>query len=195
LRQLDLKRIVAYSSIAHMNFSLLGLFSGTYEGCTGALVVFIGHALVSGAMFFLVGVLYDRYKSRLSFYYSGLVMRMPVFSCFFLFFSLSNIAFPGTANFLGEVLILCGLVPGFFITFLLAGVLTFIGTIYTLWLYNRTTFGTVKTHLLFSLYDLTRRETSILFFFFVPTLVLGFYPELVLDVLSLPILFSLSFSF
>lgn len=109
LRQIDLKRIIAYSSVAHMNLVVLGLFSGTPQGIAGAIFLMVGHGVVSAAMFFCVGIIYDRYHSRLLKYYGGLVSVMPMFSTFFFLFTLANMSFPGTSNFLGELLIFIGL--------------------------------------------------------------------------------------
>lgn len=109
IRQVDLKRIIAYSSVAHMNLVVLGLFSFSSQGIEGALFLMVGHGVVSAALFFCVGVLYDRYHSRLIRYYGGLVTVMPLFSTFFFFFTLANMSFPGTSNFLGELLIFTGL--------------------------------------------------------------------------------------
>lgn len=108
LRQLDLKRIVAYSSVAHMNFCLLGLFSNTLSGVVGALFLSVSHGFVASALFLCIGILYDRHHTRLIKYYSGLTTVMPVFSVVFLVFSLSNMGLPGTSSFIGEVLILIG---------------------------------------------------------------------------------------
>jgi NADH:ubiquinone oxidoreductase subunit 4 (subunit M) len=109
IRQVDLKKIIAYSSVAHMNLCVLGIFSLNIQGLEGSVVLMIGHGIVSGALFLLVGVLYDRHHSRLIRYYSGLTQVMPLFSSFFLFFSLANIGLPGTSNFIGELLIFVGL--------------------------------------------------------------------------------------
>jgi NADH:ubiquinone oxidoreductase subunit 4 (subunit M) len=108
LRQIDLKRIVAYSSVAHMNFSMLGLFSNTLQGLVGGVFLSISHGFVASALFLCIGVLYDRHHTRLLKYYSGLTVVMPVFSIIFLFFSLSNLGLPGTSSFVGELLILLG---------------------------------------------------------------------------------------
>lgn len=109
VRQIDLKRIIAYSSVAHMNLVVLGLFSFSVQGVEGALFLMVGHGVVSAALFFCVGVLYDRYHSRLLRYYGGLVTVMPTFATFFFIFTLANMSFPGTSNFLGELLIFVGL--------------------------------------------------------------------------------------
>lgn len=103
--QIDIKKIIAYSSIAHMNFLLFGLFSQNILGLLGSFYMVFGHSLTSSALFFGIGVLYDRYKTRLLFYYSSLMTFMPVFSLFYFIFLLSNFAFPFTVNFVGEFLI------------------------------------------------------------------------------------------
>jgi NADH-ubiquinone oxidoreductase chain 4 len=108
IRQIDLKRIIAYSSVAHMNFGLLGLFSNTVQGLIGGLFLAISHGFVASALFLCVGILYDRHHTRLLKYYSGLTLVMPMFSLIFLFFSLSNLGLPGTSSFVGELLILIG---------------------------------------------------------------------------------------
>lgn len=109
LRQQDLKKIVAYSSISHLNFCMLGLFSGTTLGLEGSLFLMLSHGIVSSGLFICVGVIYDRYKTRLLNYYSGLINIMPMFSCILFLFILSNLSFPGTSNFVGELLIFISL--------------------------------------------------------------------------------------
>jgi len=108
LRQTDLKRIIAYSSIAHMNLVVLGLFSFNNLGLEGGLLQSINHGFVSGALFLLIGVVYNRYHSRLLIYYGGLVYTMPIYASIFLYFTLANIALPGTSSFIGEFLLLLG---------------------------------------------------------------------------------------
>lgn len=109
IRQIDLKRIIAYSSVAHMNLVMLGLFSYNQQGIEGAVYLMVGHGIVSTALFFCVGVLYDRYHSRLLRYYGGLVSVMPLFAFFMFSFTLANMSFPGTSNFLGELLVFLGI--------------------------------------------------------------------------------------
>ena len=109
LRQIDLKKIIAYSSVVHMNFALIGLFSLTLEGIQGSIYLMLSHGIVSGALFLCIGCLYDRYHTRILNYYSGLVITMPIFSIVFLIFTLANIAFPGTSSFVGEFLIFLGI--------------------------------------------------------------------------------------
>jgi NADH-quinone oxidoreductase subunit M len=106
IRQIDLKKIIAYSSVAHMNFALLGLFINNNTGLAGTIYLMLGHGIVSSALFICVGILYDRYHNRTILYYGGLVQVMPLFSVCFLIFTLANISFPGTINFVGELLIL-----------------------------------------------------------------------------------------
>jgi NADH:ubiquinone oxidoreductase subunit 4 (subunit M) len=110
IRQIDLKKIIAYSSIVHMNFALLGLFTNDIEGLQGSLYIMLSHGIVSSALFLCIGILYDKYKTRLITYYGGLVNFMPLFSFFFLSFILSNLGFPGTSSFIGEILVLISIV-------------------------------------------------------------------------------------
>lgn len=109
IRQSDIKRIIAYSSIAHMNLIVLGIFTCTFQGLDGAIYLMIGHGIVSSGLFLCVGVLYDRYHTRLLRYYGGVGQIMPLFSIFFFLFTLANMSFPGTSNFIGEFLIFVGL--------------------------------------------------------------------------------------
>lgn len=115
LRQIDLKKIIAYSSISHMGFVTLGIFSLNSISIEGSIILMLSHGLISSAMFFCIGVLYDRFSTRILKYYNGLVQVMPLFSIFFMFFSFSNISFPGTSSFIGEFMILSGLVRFSFI--------------------------------------------------------------------------------
>jgi len=109
IRQLDMKRIIAYSSIAHMNIAVLGLFTYSQAGIEGSIYLMVAHGLVSSALFFCIGILYDQSHTRLLQYYGGISMVMPVFSTVFFIFTLANIGFPGTSNFIGELLIFVGL--------------------------------------------------------------------------------------
>jgi NADH-quinone oxidoreductase subunit M len=108
IRQIDLKKVIAYSSVAHMNFALLGLFANNMQGIEGSMFFMLGHGVVSSALFLIIGMLYDRYHTRNILYYGGLVQVMPIFSLFFLIFILANIGLPGTVNFIGEFLVLVG---------------------------------------------------------------------------------------
>jgi len=106
LRQIDIKKIIAYSSVGHMNICVLGLCTLHPIPIVGSILLMFGHGFVSAGLFFLVGILYDRYKTKLIFYYSGVTQLMPIFSTFFFFFIISNISIPGTSNFIGELFIL-----------------------------------------------------------------------------------------
>jgi NADH-ubiquinone oxidoreductase chain 4 len=110
LRQIDAKRIVAYSSVAHMNFAVIGLFTNSLDGILGSMLFMFSHGLVSGGMFYLIGILYKRYGTRSLFYYGGFLKYMPIFSMLFFFFVLGNIAFPLSFNFVGELLIFFSIV-------------------------------------------------------------------------------------
>jgi len=188
LRQLDMKRIVAYSSVAHMNVGLVGLFSLTSEGAAGFYYVMLGHGVVSSALFFIVGILYDRYHSRLYTYYSGVALRMPLYAMFFCFFTVANVAFPGTWNFVGELLICFGL--GRFSLFLLlvTGFSLFFSTVYSFWLYNRICFGTIRVSGQRFFYDLTYREFFVFLSLSLATVAGGLFPSVILESLSLNLL-------
>jgi len=108
VNQIDMKKLIAYSSIAHMNFALFGIFCEIAVGLSGAFLIMIAHAFTSSALFLCVGMLYERYKTRIIFYYGGLVNFMPLFSLLFFILLLSNFGFPGTFNFAGEFLVLVG---------------------------------------------------------------------------------------
>jgi NADH:ubiquinone oxidoreductase subunit 4 (subunit M) len=132
IRQIDLKRIIAYSSIAHMNLVVLGIFSLNTQGIDGAIYLMIGHGIVSSALFFIVGFLYDRFHTKLLRYYGGLIYTMPLFGILFFLFTLGNIGFPTTSNFIGEFLILIGIfIKNPFIT-LYAGIGIILSAVYSM---------------------------------------------------------------
>jgi proton-translocating NADH-quinone oxidoreductase chain M len=158
IRQIDLKRIIAYSSIAHMNMVVLGIFANNWQGLEGALYLMIGHGIVSSALFFLVGVIYDRFHTRLLRYYGGLIQVMPIFGIFFFFFTLGNIGFPGTSNFIGEILILVGIFEKNILIAVFAGFGVILSAVYSMWLYNRLFFGTLKLNYGFYFIDLIWSE-------------------------------------
>lgn len=184
IRQTDIKRIIAYSSVAHMNLVTIGLFSFTLLGLEGALLQSISHGFVASALFFMIGILYTRYHSRFLFYYGGLIHLMPLFTSFFLFFILANIAMPGTSSFMGEFLLLLGVYQNSFLLCVLAtlGVI-FCGS-YSLWLYNRICFGNLKKNNTLLYQDLTRKEFLILFPFFVLVILFGIKPMILLEKLQ-----------
>lgn len=176
ISQVDIKKIIAYSSVAHMNFLLLGLFSQNLLGVTGAFYMLFGHALTSSALFFGIGILYERYKTRLLFYYGSLTTFMPIFSFFYFVFILSNFAFPLTVNFVGEFLIGVG---GVFVssTLYFLNCLPLVITLfYSLNLYIRIFLGTIPYFLRFYS-DLTRLEFFILFILFILVVFYGVFPK------------------
>jgi len=144
IRQIDLKKIIAYSSVGHMNFVMLGIFSGTVEGIEGAIFLMISHGIVSSGLFMCVGILYDRYKTRVIEYYGGLAAKMPIFAVFFFIFTLANVGMPGTSSFIGEILILIGITHVNTTVAVLGFTGMIFGAVYSVWLYNRVMFGTIK---------------------------------------------------
>nr|YP_010619975.1 NADH dehydrogenase subunit 4 [Xiphosiphonia pinnulata]WAX03988.1 NADH dehydrogenase subunit 4 [Xiphosiphonia pinnulata] len=177
LRQIDLKKIIAYSSIAHMGFVTLGIFSLNINGIEGSIILMLSHGLISSAMFFCIGILYDRYNTRILKYFSGLNHVMPLFVIFFMFFSFSNISFPGTSNFIGELLILIGLskISFILVSFALIGVI--LSASYTIWLLNRISFGLLNIYYFNQFQDISRREFYIMFILSFVILWLGIFPN------------------
>lgn len=185
IRQTDLKRIIAYSSVAHMNLVTMGIFSFNIIGIEGSIMQSISHGFVSGAMFLLVGILYDRYHSRLLYYYGGLVHMMPVYAVLFLIFTMANIALPGTSSFVGEFLLLTGIYK----VNILSSVISALGVIlcgaYSLWLYNRIIFGNLKINHTLLFKDITFREFAILFPLLFLVFLMGIYPTFFLNFIHL----------
>lgn len=184
IRQSDLKKIIAYSSIAHMNLIVLGLFSGSFQGIDGAIYLMIGHGVVSAALFFCVGVLYDRYHTRAIKHYSGLVQAMPLFAIAFFLFTLGNMGFPGTSNFIGEFLIMVGIFSKNMFLLVLATSTIVLGAAYSVWLYNRVAFGTGK---ITEYSDLNNVELLILGILIFTMIILGGQTENVTDITTVAI--------
>lgn len=181
LRQIDLKKIIAYSSVAHMNFVTLGLFSLNTAGVEGSVLLMLSHGLVSPALFLCVGVLYDRHKTRLLRYYSGCGRTMPVFAVVFVFFTMANISLPGTSSFIGEFLVLTGAYQSSSTVAVLAATGMVLGAAYALWLCNRLLYGVSKPDAVAAWSDMSRRECAMLAPFVVAILWMGVYPEPFLD--------------
>lgn len=181
LRQTDLKRIIAYSSIAHMSLVVLGLFSFHSLGIEGAILQSISHGFVAGGLFLLIGILYERYHSRFLYYYGGLVHFMPIYSSIFLIFTMSNIALPGTSSFIGEFMILIGTYKTSIFVTILASLGVILSGTYSLWLYNRMIFGNIKENYTILFKDLTLREFFIVFPLIVFILLLGLSPNIFLS--------------
>ena len=177
IRQTDLKRIIAYSSVAHMNLVTLGIFSFNIIGLEGSILQSISHGFVAGAMFLMIGILYDRYHSRLLSYYGGLVHMMPVYSALFLIFTMANIALPGTSSFVGEFLLLTGIYKTNIVSCIVGAVGVILCGAYSLWLYNRIIFGNLKIAYVTRFEDLNFREISIIAPLVILVIFMGIYPS------------------
>jgi len=177
LQQVDLKKIVAYSSISHMGVVGLGLFSANNQGILGSMLLMISHAIVSSALFICIGVLYERYHTRIIKYYSGLVHTMPLFSVYLLLFSFANISFPSTNSFVGEFLILLGCFINNPFVALTSGLCLVLCASYTLWFVNRVLFGNPKKFSFSKFKDISRYEFHILCPFLIATFYFGLFPE------------------
>ena len=176
LVQEDMKKLVAYSSIAHMGFVTLGFFMFNAMGIEGALVQMISHGFVSGAMFFSIGVMYDRVHSRQIADYGGVVNKMPKFAAFFMLFAMANAGLPATSGFVGEFMIILGAVGyNFWVAFLAASTMI-VGAAYTLWMYKRVVFGNVTNHHVDEMDDINGREFLILALLAAGTLYMGLHP-------------------
>jgi len=195
LVQQDMKKLIAYSSIAHMGFVTLGSFiawrilsntgqlTGAGMGLEGAMVQMISHGLVSGAMFFCVGVLYDRVHSREISAYGGVVNKMPIFAAFAVLFAMANSGLPATSGFVGEFLVILASFRANFWYSFLAALTLILGAAYTLWMVKRVIFGPVANHHVEELEDLNGREFVVLGVLAIAVLALGVYPAPLLDVL------------
>jgi NADH-quinone oxidoreductase subunit M len=176
LVQTDMKKLVAYSSIAHMGFVTLGFFMFNSLGVEGALVQMISHGFVSGAMFLCIGVLYDRMHSRNIADYGGVVKTMPKFAAFFMLFAMANAGLPGTSGFVGEFMVVLGAVQfNFWVAFAAATTLI-LGAAYTLWMYKRVVFGVVGNDHVAQLEDIGAREFAFLGILALCVLAMGLYP-------------------
>ncbi len=181
-RQTDMKKLIAYSSVAHMGFVTMGIFTFNFQGIQGGIFQMISHGLVSGALFFCVGVIYDRMHTREIAFYGGLVKRMPMFAAFFLLFTMANVGLPGTSGFVGEILTMLGAyqVNPWIAAGAAMGMI--LSAMYALHLYRETIFGEQVNEKLDVITDVTRREWFILGTLAFFTILLGVYPALVTDI-------------
>jgi len=182
--QQDMKKLVAYSSVAHMGFVTLGFFIFNDIGMAGGIVQMISHGFVSGAMFLCIGVLYDRVHSRQIADYGGVVNTMPKFAAFAMLFFMANCGLPGTSGFTGEWMVLLGTVKVNFWLALLAATTLILGASYTLWMYKRVYFGKVTLDAVRALADVNAREALMLALLVAPVLVMGVYPKPFTDVMQ-----------
>jgi NADH-quinone oxidoreductase subunit M len=181
LVQTDMKKLIAYSSVAHMGFVTMGIFSGNVMGVHGAVFQMISHGLVSGALFLCVGVVYDRMHTRDIAAYGGLVERMPRYAVAFMVFTMANVGLPGTSGFIGEFLTMIGTFQvNTWVTFFAAFGVIF-SAAYALFLYRRVIFGALTKDSLKGILDLDAREVTVLVPLIVLTILFGFYPAPILD--------------
>lgn len=182
LWQRDIKKLIAYSSVAHMGFVTMGLFALNLTGMQGAMFQMLGHGVISGALFLVVGVIYDRMHTREIFAYGGLVHRMPVYAVFFMIFAMANVGLPGTSGFVGEILTLIGAFKVNTWVAVAATTSVIWSAIYTLNLYRNVMYGEMTNPKLFNIKDLVSREFLFLAPLVVATIVMGVMPSLVSDV-------------
>ncbi|WP_434612478.1 NADH-quinone oxidoreductase subunit M [Tabrizicola sp. M-4] len=184
LAQQDMKKLIAYSSVAHMGYVTMGIFTANQQGIDGAIFQMLSHGFISGALFLCVGVIYDRMHTRDIDAYGGLVNRMPAYALIFMFFTMANVGLPGTSGFIGEFLTLVGI---FQVNTWVAAVATtgvILSAAYALWLYRRVVMGELVKEALKSITDMTRREKAIFAPLVAMTLLLGVYPSLVTDIIG-----------
>jgi NADH-quinone oxidoreductase subunit M len=184
LVQEDMKKLIAYSSVAHMGFVTMGIFTFNQQGLDGAIFQMLSHGFISGALFVCVGVIYDRMHTREIDAYGGLVNRMPAYAMIFMFFTMANVGLPGTSGFVGEFLTLVGV---FQVNTWVAAVATsgvILSAAYALWLYRRVVMGDLIKESLKSITDMTTRERAIFAPLVVMTILLGVYPALVTDIIG-----------
>jgi len=184
LAQADMKKLIAYSSVAHMGYVTMGIFAANQQGIDGAIFQMISHGFISGALFLCVGVIYDRMHTREIDAYGGLVNRMPAYALIFMFFTMANVGLPGTSGFIGEFLTLMGIFQVNTWVALVATSGVILSAAYALWLYRRVVFGDLIKESLKTISDMNTRERTIFAPLVAMTLLLGVYPSLVTDVIG-----------
>ena len=187
LMQEDMKKLIAYSSVAHMGFVTLGIFTLTQQGIEGGIFQMISHGLVSAALFLCVGVVYERMHTRLIKDYGGVVSVMPKYAIVFMVFALGSLSLPGTSGFIGEFLILMGAFKKSFFVAAVASIGVILGAAYILWLYKRVIFGKIINQDVKKLIDLNNSEIFILWSLAIPILFFGFYPEPLINTIEVSI--------
>jgi len=181
-RQLDFKKLIAYSSVAHMGFVTLGIFSGNLQGEQGAIFQMLSHGVISGALFLCVGVVYDRMHTREIAFYGGLANRMPWYAAVFMLFAMGNVGLPGTSGFVGEILTMTGTYSVSTWTTIVAATGVILSAVYMLTVYRRVVFGEITNTQLMTITDLGLREVVIFTPLIVATLALGLAPGLIFNV-------------
>ncbi|MEP1327454.1 NADH-quinone oxidoreductase subunit M [Pseudophaeobacter sp.] len=182
--QEDMKKLIAYSSVAHMGFVTMGIFSANQQGIDGAIFQMLSHGFISAALFLCVGVIYDRMHTREIDAYGGLVIRMPAFALIFMFFTMGNVGLPGTSGFVGEFLTLMGAFQKNTWVAAVAASGVIFSACYALWLYRRVVFGDLIKGSLKTIQDMDTRERFIFAPLVVMTILLGVYPSLITDIIS-----------
>ncbi len=183
----DMKKLIAYSSVAHMGFVTIGIFSLTKQGLEGSIIQMISHGLISAALFLCVGVLYDRYHSRMISSYGGLVNIMPKYAFVLMIFTLAALGLPGTSGFIGEFLVLVGVFQKSIIVAVLASLGIILAAAYMLWLYRRVIFGKIISSEIKELNDLNKTEISIFASLIFLILFFGVYPEPLINTVDISI--------
>jgi NADH-quinone oxidoreductase subunit M len=184
LVQEDMKKLVAYSSVAHMGFVTMGIFAATRQGLDGAIFQMLSHGFISGALFLIVGVIYDRMHTRDIAAYGGLVNRMPAYAAVFMLFTLANVGLPGTSGFVGEFLTFMAVFQADTWVALIAATGVILSAAYALWLYRRVAFGPLVKDSLKAIRDLDGREKALFAPLVAMTLILGVYPSLAIDIIG-----------
>ena len=187
LMQEDMKKLIAYSSVAHMGFVTLGIFTFTQQGLEGSIFQMISHGLVSAALFLSVGVIYERMHTRLIANYGGLVSVMPKYAIVLMVFTLGAVGLPGTSGFIGEFLILIGAFKKSFLVAAIASIGVILSAAYMLWLYKRIVFGEIQKNEIKKMVDLNKSEIFILSSLVLPIIFFGFYPEPLLNTTEISI--------
>ena len=184
LAQSDMKKLIAYSSVAHMGYVTMGIFAANQQGIDGAIFQMLSHGFISGALFLCVGVIYDRMHTREIDAYGGLVNRMPAYALVFMLFTMANVGLPGTSGFVGEFLTLMGIFQVNTWVAAVAALGVILSAAYALWLYRRVVFGDLIKESLKTINDMTGREKAIFAPLIVMTILLGVYPSLVTDIIG-----------
>ena len=187
LMQEDMKKLIAYSSVAHMGFVTLGIFTMTQQGIEGSIFQMISHGLVSAALFFSVGVIYERKHTRLIKNYGGLVSIIPRYAFVLMIFTLGAVGLPGTTGFIGEFLILMGTFQKNFLVAIIASIGVVLSAAYMLWMYRKVVFGKIHNKDLLGIQDLSSSELIVLWVLALPIVIYGFYPEPLFDTINISV--------
>ena len=185
--QEDMKKLIAYSSIAHMGFVTMGIFTFNKQGIEGSIIQMFSHGLISAALFLCVGVLYDRTHSRLIKSYGGIVSIVPKYSIIFMIFVLGTLGLPGTSGFVGEFLVLVGAFKVNFLVAILGSIGVILAAAYILWLYKRVIFGKLENNQLKKIGDVNSLEGIMLILLSITVILFGFYPEPLIETMSLSV--------